>query len=104
MKIQTILAILAASFLSGCASLRAPLIGVLYMDEKAGLEASSNQAGTRIGSACANAYVGLVAMGDASIETARRNGGITMITSVDESFRSYVFGAYQEYCTIVRGR
>lgn len=104
MKKLMLFGLVALIFGSGCASLRAPLIGVLYMDEKAGLDASSNQAGTRIGTACANAYVGLVAMGDASIETARRNGGITMITSVDESFRSYVFGAYQEYCTIVRGR
>lgn len=90
--------------ITGCASLRSPVIGVAYSDVHAGVSASSNTAGNRVGEACATSYLGLVATGDASIEAARRNGGVTLITSVDEAYQNYVFGAYQKYCTIVRGR
>lgn len=89
---------------AGCAtSFRSPVTGFLYNDTKAGLTASSNQTGNRIGEACVTSILGLVATGDASIETARRNGGVTMISSVDESVNS-IMGVYTKYCSIVRGR
>lgn len=83
--------------------MRAPVPGLFYSDTQAGLGATANQAGNRLGEACATSYLGLIAMGDASIEAARRNGGITMISSVDESFSS-ILGVYSKYCTQVRGR
>lgn len=90
--------------LQGCAAVtRAPVTGGLYTDTHAGLSATSNQAGNRVGEACAQSILGLFATGDASIEAARRNGGITMITAVDEHATSYFF-VYAKYCTIVRGR
>ena len=103
---QTRLALLGLPLIlfSGCAMvMRAPVTGGIYTDTHAGLMATSNQAGNRVGEACATSYVGLFAAGDASIESARRNGGITMISSVDEHSRS-VLGLWAEYCTIVRGR
>ncbi len=90
--------------LSGCATpMRAPTTGFLYTDSLAGVAATANQTGNRMGEACATSILGLVGAGDASIEAARRNGGITMISSVDESFFS-VLGIYGKTCTIVRGR
>ncbi|MCM2322106.1 MAG: TRL-like family protein [Oligoflexia bacterium] len=98
-----ILAVLLAFVCAGCASIRSPLIGLAYTEVQAGHSVASNQAGNRVGEACATSILGLVAQGDASIETARRNGAITMITSVDDSFTTYV-GVWSKYCTIVRGR
>ena len=98
-------AVTAASFsmLAGCAMARGPVTGFVYSDTHSSQAPTSNQAGNRVGEACATSILGAVATGDASIEAARRNGGITMISSVDESATSYV-GVYAKFCTIVRGR
>ncbi len=101
---RVILAIGSFLFLSGCASsMRAPVPGILYNDSLAPVAVSSNPTGNRMGEACATSILGLYASGDASIEAARRNGGITMISSVDQVTENY-FIFYAKYCTIVRGR
>ena len=85
----------------GCA--RAPVMGIVYSDLQYAQSATSNQTGNRTGESCATSILGLVATGDSSIETARRNGGITLVSSVDESY-STILGIYSKACTIVRGR
>jgi hypothetical protein len=97
-----LLFLVAAVEFGGCALARGP-VGFLYNDTQTGVAVASNQAGGRVGQSCANSILGLFATGDASIETARRNGAISMITSVDEHSTS-VLGVYSTYCTIVRGR
>ena len=92
-----------AVVLAGCASLRQPVVGGIYSDVTASESVSSNQAGNRVGQACASSILGMVATGDASIEAARRAGGITLITSVDGQSSNILF-LYAKYCTIVRGR
>jgi len=92
-----------AGALVGCSSLRQPVIGGIYSDVVASQDVSSNQAGNRVGQACATSILGLVATGDASVEAARRAGGITLITSVDGQSSNILF-IYAKYCTIVRGR
>ena len=92
-----------AGTLVGCSSLRQPVIGGIYSEVTASEAVSSNQAGNRVGQACASSILGLVATGDASIEAARRAGGITLITSVDGQSSNILF-FYAKYCTIVRGR
>jgi hypothetical protein len=99
MKVLLVFACFAL-VLSGCAS---PLPGILYSNVSSGVAATDNQFGNRMGEACANSWLGLVAVGDASIETARRNGGITAITSVDRQTSNVLF-LYSKHCTIVRGR
>jgi hypothetical protein len=94
---------LALIVLSGCAMARAPVTGAWYSDVQSSVNATSNQAGNRVGEACSSSILGLVATGDSTIEAARRNGGITQITSVDDSAMS-ILGFYAKYCTIVRGR
>lgn len=86
--------------LAGCAT---PLPGLIYSDTSGGKIATSNQSGNRVGEACATSILSLIATGDASIETARRNGGITMISSVDDKFNNILF-LYSKYCVVVRGR
>lgn len=89
--------------LSSCAtSFRQPVAGFLYSDVLSSESVTSNQAGNRVGEACAQSYFGLIATGDASIETARRNGGITQISSVDGKTEGLL--VYSKYCVIVRGR
>jgi len=89
-------------FSVGCASARSPLTGMFYTSTQSGL-AATPQAGPKWGEACASSILGMVATGDASIEAARRNGGITSIASVDEKASS-ILGIYATYCTIVRGK
>jgi hypothetical protein len=89
--------------LTGCGTLRAPVIGAIYSDVTASEGVSSNQAGNRVGQACASSILSIIATGDASVEAARRAGGITLITSVDGQSSNILF-FYSKYCTIVRGR
>ena len=95
-------ALLALLALSACAG-RGPVHGGIYQDTTYSIAATSNQAGNRVGEACASQILGWIATGDASIEAARRNGGITMVSSVDESATN-ILGIYGKGCTIVRGR
>jgi len=104
MKLVLVLMTMAVLFLGGCATSRAPMVGVLYSNGESGVAATSNPSGNRVGEACMMSALGLIAWGDASIETARRNGGITMITTVDESTTRILGFVYSKYCTVVRGR
>ncbi len=87
---------------TGCAMTKAPLTGMFYTGLQSGL-AATPQAGPKWGEACASSILGLIATGDASIEAARRNGGITSISTVDEKVSS-ILGIYATYCTVVRGK
>jgi len=91
---------LCALFLSGCA--KAPVAGVIYTDVQDAVNATYSQRPTKLGTACANSYLGLIAMGDASINTARENGHINSVSSVDYSTWS-ILGLYTKYCVNVRG-
>jgi hypothetical protein len=90
------------TFFISCASTRAPLIGVLYTSTQSGL-AATVQASSKEGEACAISILGVVAVGDASIDTAKRNGRIVSISTIDEKLTSFL-GIYNQYCTIVRGK
>lgn len=102
---KNLLGFFVVLLLSGCAGamLRQPVTGLLYSDVQAPTLVSDNKTGNRVGEACAQSILGLVATGDASVETARRNGGITLISSVDADTENYL-GLYSKYCTVVRGR
>ena len=56
----------------------------------------------RTGQACARTVLALVAWGDASLETAKKNGNITQITTIDHhSTNTLGFG---KFCTVVHGK
>jgi len=57
---------------------------------------------TKTGEACANSILGLIATGDASIEAAKKEGGITKVATVDHSTTNVLY-FYGQYCTIVTG-
>lgn len=94
---------LAALMLTGCASARAPLTGFWFTDVQSGENATGYQSGSKMGEACATSILGLIATGDASIEAARKAGGITYVISVDNNDYS-VLGVFAKHCTIARGK
>ncbi len=89
--------------LSGCAMVMGPVMGAWYTDVKGPVTATGQPSkGDRSGEACATSILGLIATGDASIETARKNAGVTKVTAVDMSGSS-ILGIYAKYCTVVYG-
>lgn len=91
---------LAAALMTGC--MRTPVAGALYTDVMDGMAVTGNAGSSRVGTAEAKSYAGLVALGDASIQTAAREAGITRIHHVDYKVKSYV-GLYTVYTIIVYG-
>ena len=57
--------------------------------------------GTKIGRACAKNYFGIYTEGDMSIATAKRNGNISKVATVDKDVKGYLI--YAEVCTVVTG-
>lgn len=101
MRTQLILLLLATFFVTSCAS-TGPTGGLLYHDIKYGLHANPNELVTKKGEACQTSALGLVASGDASIEAAKKEGGISKVAVIDASSFSLLW-FYNRYCTIVQG-
>ena len=77
-----IIVILISGLLWGCAT-PAP-VGIAYTNLKLPINVTSNPSDSpKVGTAECKSYFGLVAIGDASIEAAMKNGGITKIHYVD---------------------
>lgn len=66
------------------------------------IAATSNTAGSKVGTQKTMVLFGLYFNGDASIRTAAKNGGITKISTV-EIKQMNVLNVYQTYETIVTG-
>ena len=91
----------AISTLLGCAS-GTPVSGMLYSDVQGPVNATGSMKGNLQGKACAEAYFGLIALGDASISAAAKAGGVNQISHVDHSWTN-ILGLYSQYCTLVWG-
>jgi len=103
---------MTASFcilLTGCGRIQAPVVpplGGLYTRVEAPLDLNSQGGkgvGPRYGEASVHAVMGLWSTGDASVEAAARNGGISRINHVDYRYRSLLWGLVTEFTTVVRG-
>ncbi len=97
-------ALFAVALLSGCAGIvMSPVAGGIYTEVKAPLTSAGTAAGsTKVGTAMAKTILGWIATGDASIETAMKNGGIRRIHHVDYEAKS-IFFFYGEFTTTVYG-
>ena len=89
---------ISAFVLSSCG---APLIGAAYTDITVPVMATTASA-SKVGTATSTTYLALWAEGDASINAAKKNGGITTVSSVDVSVDS-ILGIVNTYTTTVRG-
>lgn len=96
------LAIAAAALFSSCGMVSSPVSGWLYTDVTSGHSATSNTLGSKVGRAAAKGYLGLVATGDASIETAAKSAGIRKVTHVDQHANS-ILGIITTYEIVVYG-
>ena len=100
---KIIIVVMAVGIFSvGCAMARAPLTGMWYTNVRAP-EGVTAATGTKTGEACATSILGLFATGDASIETAKRAGEITEVSSVD-SHSTSILGIFATFCTTVTGK
>ncbi len=98
---KLLLALLASvALLSGCST--SPVSGAVNVAKWDGAISNPGINSTKTSKACAQSVLGLVAFGDASIETAKRSGGITKVATVDhETFNIFYF--FGQYCTVVYG-
>lgn len=97
-----VLALGALIFATGCASAAKPVVGVIYSDVKFAQNATDASGASKTGMACAQSILGIVAMGDASLQAAKKDGNITTVSSVD-GHSTNILGFFAKYCTIVKG-
>lgn len=87
--------ICASILLSGCmySNIRFPLDEDLWKTEL----------GSKVGTSSNYSIAWLVAWGDAGVEAAAKNGGISVVNHMDMGIESYIFGLYIRRDTIVYG-
>jgi len=96
-------AVAAGLLLSGCAAIPTNSgTGFLYTETQDAVTATESETGTKEGRACARNILGLFLTGDSSIQAAKRDGGITEVSSVDRDV-DVILGVYGKNCTVVRG-
>lgn len=89
--------------LGGCAMAVGPVTGVAYTNAKYPWSATgSPKEATRVGRATVRSFFGAIATGDASIQTAAQNGGITEIHHVDYEAQN-VMGVVADFTVVVYG-
>jgi len=95
---------LAMTFvLGGCAVAIGPTTGLMYTNAKyPWMATGSPKEATRVGRATVRSFFGAIATGDASIQTAAQNGGITEIHHVDYEAQN-VFGVVADFTVVVYG-
>lgn len=99
-------AMLAATMIvmtTGCSMVATPVNGQLFTSVKGPVVATSNTEATVTGESCAQSFLGLVAVGDASISAAKAKASITTVSTVDHQSTN-LLGLYAKYCTIVSGK
>ena len=102
MKLRTLFLHAAPLALFSCAHAMSPVTGWVYTEVKAPLTATSNGEGSKKGESCAKSILGIVGLGDASIEAASKNGSITKVSRVDYTSEN-ILGFYAKFCTVVTG-
>lgn len=100
-KILILFALGASCMLMGCATIMP--MGSAYTGTKLPFMVTGNGGvSTKTGEAKCVSVMGLVAVGDCSIETAKKNGGITKVNHVDWNVNN-ILGVYGSYTVIVSG-
>lgn len=89
--------------LNGCAMAPTPVTGFVYTKVKGPMQATDAYGGSAHGEACATSILGVYASGDASIETAKKNGGVAQVVTVDHTTDN-ILGLFAKFCTHVYGK
>ena len=98
----TVVGLTALVFSTGCATVKTPAAGWVYTHVMAPEGVTSNSGSSKVGTGMVTSYLGWVALGDASINTAARNAGITKIQHVDYESKS-ILGIVGWYTVTVYG-
>jgi hypothetical protein len=94
---------MGATVFTGCMIVDAPVVGVLGSRVRWGEFAQGDDTpDQKVGKACMDTILGLVARGDASVRAAKIAGDITDVSVVDHSAKNFL-NIVGEYCTVVRG-
>ena len=101
-KLSIFIAILAVAALTGCATM-IPIGGLYTATKLPGMATSNSGAALKTGEAQCTSIMGLVAYGDCSISTAKKNGNINTVHSVDWDAKN-ILGIYGTYKVIVTGQ
>lgn len=100
-KTISILLCMILSFSMGCATLYP--VGAIFTDVRLPITATGNDIkATKVGKASCSSSLMLFAIGDASIQAAMKNGGITKIHHVDYKVVN-ILGLVGEFTTIFMG-
>ncbi len=100
---KMILPLLLAAVCAGLLGCATPVpMGMAYTDLKLPVLATDNGPAAKTGTATCNSYFGLVAIGDASIDAAKKNGGLTKVTHVDWQANN-ILGIIGTYTVTVYG-
>ncbi|MDO8266443.1 MAG: TRL-like family protein [Moraxellaceae bacterium] len=103
MKLYQIAAIaVATATMSGCAFVASPTTGLLYTKVQGPVTTGHGTNTTKTGQACATNILGLISTGDASIDAAKKAGGIKDVSSVDHD-STMILAVYGKFCTVVKG-
>ncbi|NUN49415.1 MAG: hypothetical protein HUU15_11365 [Candidatus Brocadiae bacterium] len=106
-KLGLIACLLAIPVLAGCSYGITPVpdgglfSSVKYPSYYGGV--TNDAAGAKTGASSATGFVGLIAVGDASVETACANGGVSKIKTVSHKTTKILGGLYWKFETIVTG-
>ncbi len=91
-----------ALVLTGCAMSTSPVTGTVFSNVKAPVTATGYTRYHKVGTASAHSILGIVALGDASIQAAMENGDIKSVHHADYQSTSFL-GLYARYKVIVYG-
>ncbi|MEG0795308.1 MAG: TRL-like family protein [Odoribacter sp.] len=91
-----------AALMSSCAVVQSPVGAWAYVNVKGPVAVTSNSGSSKVGTAECQGILGLVATGDASIQTAAKSAGISRIHHVDYESSS-ILGIIGKYKVVVYG-
>lgn len=95
---------LVGIMLTSCAgSMTLAGVGAVYTGSKEPLAITSNTLGSKVGSGYVKSYLGIAAVGDASISKIAKEAGITQISHVDVK-RFSILGIYSRTTLYVYGK
>ncbi|MDR1850144.1 MAG: TRL-like family protein [Zoogloeaceae bacterium] len=99
---KKVLALASLLALVGCASASSPVMGGLYTDVQGPITATTGSGASKTGQATCKSILGWIALGDCSVDAAKKDGGISNVSSIDHKSTN-ILGLYATFTTVVKG-
>ncbi len=100
--LKSLLVVGASALLTSCAMVQSPVNGSMMTNVKAPLAVTGNSGSSKVGTGEVKSILGIIASGDASIQKAAKEAGITKIHHVDYEAKS-LLGITASYKVFVYG-